>query len=144
VRPFVAAGREIRAVVRAETETHRHLRDRIVAVAAISVVVDLLCTVLVFLLERHAAGTDVKGISAARCSSARRSDERRTADAQASGWQAARRHIGLRGSSLSSRGAGTGADAGSVAQGDPFSTSPRPRDRIGRVALSRDACRSAS
>jgi uncharacterized membrane protein len=65
--PGVLAGavREIRAVARAETETHRHLRERIVAIAAISVVVDVVCGVLVFLFERHAAGTDVKSIGSA-------------------------------------------------------------------------------
>lgn len=65
MRPFLTAGREIRAVVRAETETHRHLRERIVVVAAVTVVVDLVCAVLVFVFERHAAGTDVKSIGTA-------------------------------------------------------------------------------
>jgi hypothetical protein len=64
-RPLLAAGREIRAVARAETETHRHLRERIVAVAAVSVVVNLVCGVLVFLFERHAPGSDVKSIGSA-------------------------------------------------------------------------------
>jgi uncharacterized membrane protein len=59
------AVREIRGVARAETATHRHLRERIVAVAAISLVVDLVCGVLVFLFERHAAGTDVRSIGSA-------------------------------------------------------------------------------
>lgn len=63
--PILAAAQEIRAVVRAETETHRHLRERIVGVAAISVVVDVVCTVLVFLFERHAPGTNIKSIGSA-------------------------------------------------------------------------------
>src|SRR3954451_4824871 len=62
---FAAAVREIAAVARAETETHRHLRERIVAIALVSIVVDLVCGVLVFLFERHAPGTDVKGIGTA-------------------------------------------------------------------------------
>ena len=57
--------RGIRAVVRAETDTHRHLRERIVAIAALTVVVDLVCGGLTFLFERHAAGTDVKSIGSA-------------------------------------------------------------------------------
>jgi hypothetical protein len=60
VRPVVTAVREIGRVARADTETHRHLRERIVAVAALTVVVDLVCAVLVFLFERHAPGSDVK------------------------------------------------------------------------------------
>ena len=57
--------REIVATVRGETETHLHLRQRVVAIAAISIVVDLVCGGLVFLVERHARGTDVKGIGSA-------------------------------------------------------------------------------
>jgi uncharacterized membrane protein len=62
---LATAAREIRAVVRADSETHRHLRERIVAIAAISVVVDVVCGVLTFLFERHAAGTDVHSIGSA-------------------------------------------------------------------------------
>jgi hypothetical protein len=62
---LAAAGREIAAVARAKTETHRHLRERIVAIALISVVADLVCAVLIFLFERHAPGTDVKSIGSA-------------------------------------------------------------------------------
>jgi hypothetical protein len=65
LHPLLSAGREIRAVARAETETHRHLRERIVAVTAVSVVVNLVCAVLVFLFERHAPGSDVKSIGSA-------------------------------------------------------------------------------
>ena len=54
--PLMAAGREIRAVARAETETHRHLRERIVGVTAVTVVVNLVCGVLAYLFERQRAG----------------------------------------------------------------------------------------
>jgi hypothetical protein len=64
-RPLMSAGREIRAVVRADTETHRHLRERIVAIAALTVVVDVVCGGLVFLFERNAPGTDVKSLGSA-------------------------------------------------------------------------------
>src|SRR3954454_8592320 len=63
--PLRAAGREIRAIARAETETHRHLRDRIAGVAAVSVIVNLVCAVLAYLLERHAAGSDITSIGSA-------------------------------------------------------------------------------
>jgi hypothetical protein len=63
--PLLFAGREIRAVARAETETHRHLRERIVAVTAVSVVVNLVCGVLAYLFERHAPGSDIKSIGSA-------------------------------------------------------------------------------
>jgi hypothetical protein len=65
MRPALSAVREIGRVVRADTETHRHLRERLVAVAALSVVVDLVCAVLVLLFERHAAGSDVKTVGSA-------------------------------------------------------------------------------
>jgi hypothetical protein len=55
----------IAAVVRGDTETHVHLRERIVAIAALSIVVDLVCGGLVFVFERHAAGTDIKSIGSA-------------------------------------------------------------------------------
>ena len=64
-KPVRRALGEIVAVVRADTETHRHLRERVVAIALISVVVDLVCGVLVYLLERNAPGTDVKSIGSA-------------------------------------------------------------------------------
>ena len=37
-------------------------RERIVALFALSVVVDVVCGVLIFLFERHARGTDIKTI----------------------------------------------------------------------------------
>jgi hypothetical protein len=64
-KPLRGALGEIAAVVRADTETHRHLRERIVGIALVSVLVDLVCTALVFLFERHAAGSDVKSIGSA-------------------------------------------------------------------------------
>ena len=65
MRPIVMAGREIARVARADTITHRHLRERIVAMFALTLVVDAFCAVLIWLSERHAAGTDVKGIGTA-------------------------------------------------------------------------------
>ena len=53
-------GREIRDVARAETPTHLHLRQRLMAVAAVTLVVDLIGSVLVYFFERHAPGTEIK------------------------------------------------------------------------------------
>jgi hypothetical protein len=43
--------REVRLVARAGSATHRHLRDRVVGIAAVSVVVDVAGTALVWLFE---------------------------------------------------------------------------------------------
>jgi hypothetical protein len=64
-RIMLAAAREVRDVARAATPTHHHLRDRIVAVALVTVAVDLVCAVLAFLLERHAPQTEVKSFGSA-------------------------------------------------------------------------------
>jgi hypothetical protein len=63
--PVRGALGEIAAVVRADTDTHLHLRQRIVAIALMSVAVDAVCTVLMWLFERHAPQTDVKSIGSA-------------------------------------------------------------------------------
>src|SRR4051812_8405551 len=57
--------REISMIVRGDTDTHRHLRERIVAITLISLAVNLVCGVLIFFLERHARGTDIKSIGSA-------------------------------------------------------------------------------
>src|SRR6266576_807389 len=57
--PLRRASRELRAVVRGVTPTHQNLRDRIVAIAAATLVVDLLCAVLAFMAERHVKDTEI-------------------------------------------------------------------------------------
>ena len=52
-------------VARGETITHRHLRERLVAMLALSVVVDLVCGVLIWMFERNAEGTDINSIGTA-------------------------------------------------------------------------------
>jgi hypothetical protein len=64
-RILLAAAREVRDIGRAATPTHRHLRDRVVAVALFTVAVDLVCAVLGFLLERHAPQTEIKSFGGA-------------------------------------------------------------------------------
>jgi hypothetical protein len=64
-RPVRGALGEVAAVVRADSDTHLHLRQRILAIALITVAVDVVCTVLMWLFERHAPQTDVKSIGSA-------------------------------------------------------------------------------
>ena len=64
-KPVRRALGEVAAVVRADTATHLHLRQRIVAIMLISVAVDVVCTVLMWLFERNAPGTDIKSIGTA-------------------------------------------------------------------------------
>ncbi len=59
------AGREARAIFRAETPTHRRFRDHLVVIALATVGVDLICAVLAFFLERHAAQTEIETLGSA-------------------------------------------------------------------------------
>jgi hypothetical protein len=67
--PFVSslrrAAREAYAVLRASTPTHRRFRDHLMAIGMATVGVDLLCGGAAFLLERHAAQTEIKTIGSA-------------------------------------------------------------------------------
>lgn len=58
-------GDELRAVVRAETPTHRRYRDHLTVIAAATVGIDLICTVLAYFLERHASGTEIRTLGSA-------------------------------------------------------------------------------
>ncbi|HLJ02238.1 MAG TPA: hypothetical protein VKT31_02300 [Solirubrobacteraceae bacterium] len=58
----VAEGRD---VLRARTPTHSHLRDRLVAIAVVTVGVDLICAVLAFLAEQHQKQTQIKTLGSA-------------------------------------------------------------------------------
>jgi hypothetical protein len=58
-------GRELRAIFRAETPTHRRYRDHLTMIVVVTIGVDLLCTVLAYLLERHAAGTEIHTLGSA-------------------------------------------------------------------------------
>jgi hypothetical protein len=53
-------GREIFDIGRGRTSTHLHLRERLVAVALVTLVVDLVGSVLVYLCEHGAHGTEIK------------------------------------------------------------------------------------
>ena len=56
------AGGELHAIARSDSATHRHLRERVIGVAAITVIVDVLAAALAYLLERNARGTDIRTI----------------------------------------------------------------------------------
>jgi hypothetical protein len=51
MRPVQQAGREARAIWRADTATHLHLRERLVTIAALTLMVDVVGSVLVYLFE---------------------------------------------------------------------------------------------
>lgn len=53
---------EINAVRRGATTTHLHLRDRLISVALVTIVVDVIGTVLVYLFEHSAAQSEVTNI----------------------------------------------------------------------------------
>jgi hypothetical protein len=54
-----AAWEDAKRVFRGETPTHTHLRDRLIAIATVTLVVDLIASVAILMLERHAAGTEI-------------------------------------------------------------------------------------
>lgn len=58
-RPLARAGREIRDVLRGRTITHLHLRERLVALALVSLIVDAIGMAVIFLFERDANGTHI-------------------------------------------------------------------------------------
>lgn len=53
------AAAEARHVIRGKEGAHGELRGRIVAIAFFTVVVDLVASVAILMLERHAAGTEI-------------------------------------------------------------------------------------
>ena len=46
-------------VIHGETPTHTHLRDRIIAIVFFTAVIDLIASVAVLFLERHASSTEI-------------------------------------------------------------------------------------
>jgi hypothetical protein len=65
VRVVGAMAAEIRDVVRARTPTHGRLRDRLLAIAVVTVGVDLTCAVLAFAFEQHQRQTQIKSFGSA-------------------------------------------------------------------------------
>jgi len=58
-QPIRAGGREIVMVARGITPTHEHLRSRLTFLFVATVVLDAIASVLVFMFERHANGTQI-------------------------------------------------------------------------------------
>jgi hypothetical protein len=58
-RPVRRAAREAHKVARGATVTHLKLRNRILAVAGVTVIVDLACGVAGYFLERHVKDTEI-------------------------------------------------------------------------------------
>jgi hypothetical protein len=52
-------GREVRDVRRGSTATHRHLRERLTALALVTLVVDLVGSLLIHLFEHDARGSEI-------------------------------------------------------------------------------------
>ena len=65
VRVLSEAAAEVRDVLRAGTPTHGRLRDRLVAIALVTVGFDLLCAVLAFLFEHHQEQTQINTFGSA-------------------------------------------------------------------------------
>ncbi len=65
LRVLSTAAGEIRDVLRGASDTHRRLRDILVALTLCTVGVDLLCAILAFLLERHSGQTEIKTFGSA-------------------------------------------------------------------------------
>jgi hypothetical protein len=59
-RPIRHAGHEVVAVARASSRTHYHLRRRITIIFGATAVFALLSTLVVYLTEHHAKGTEIK------------------------------------------------------------------------------------
>lgn len=53
------AAREMRDVAKSDSNTHTHLRERLLAISVISVLVDLVASVAIFYLERTAPRTEI-------------------------------------------------------------------------------------
>ncbi len=64
-RPVRGAAREVHRVARGATRTHRHLRDRLVAIALATVGIDLACAVVAYYAERHVRGTEIHSFGSA-------------------------------------------------------------------------------
>jgi hypothetical protein len=53
---------EVRDVVRASSDPHLHLRERLVAVGLATAIVAVLCALLAWLFERHGSGTEIHSL----------------------------------------------------------------------------------
>jgi hypothetical protein len=58
-QPVRAGGREAIRVARGETPTHLHLRSRLTFLLVATLILDAVASVMIYLFERHAAGTEI-------------------------------------------------------------------------------------
>ncbi len=61
-RPVKHAGHEVMAVARAETKTHYHLRRRITIIFGATAVFSVICTLVVYLAEHGAHGSEINSL----------------------------------------------------------------------------------
>ena len=61
-RPVKHAGHEVMAVARAKTRTHYHLRRRIAIIFGTTAVFAVLCTLVVYVTEHGAKGTEIRSL----------------------------------------------------------------------------------
>jgi hypothetical protein len=61
-RPVKHAGHEVIAVARGQTKTHYHLRRRILIIFGTTAVFAVICTLIVYLTEHHAKGTEIHSL----------------------------------------------------------------------------------
>jgi hypothetical protein len=56
------ASREAIAVVRGSTDTHAHLRRRVLTIALVTIFFATVCTLIIYTNERHAHGTQIHSL----------------------------------------------------------------------------------
>jgi hypothetical protein len=56
------ASRGLLAVARGQSRAHEHLRDRLLAIIWVTIALDIVCTLIVFVTERHAGGTQIHNL----------------------------------------------------------------------------------
>lgn len=65
MQPLRIAASEVSGIVRATTDTHKRLRDRLIVIGVATLGIDLICAIGAFLLERDAHGTEIKTFGSA-------------------------------------------------------------------------------
>ncbi len=65
MRALRSAAREVVAVAKASTATHRRLRDHLTAIVVATIGVDVVCSAIALLAERHTPETQIKTFGSA-------------------------------------------------------------------------------
>ena len=61
-RPVKHAGHEVLAVARGSSRTHYHLRRRLMIIFGATAVFSVFCTIVVYIAEHNAAGTEIHSL----------------------------------------------------------------------------------